>query len=102
VAIVAFRRLVMQYLRTNNDVEGWHPRLIRLKVAKAGINFYALLPLLLSELKLIQFYIELLCQNQTLQERRNVAKCTQNNLMDAWERAIAMIQSNPFLSPFLF
>jgi len=75
----------MQYLRTNNDVEGWHSRLIRLKGAKAGMNFYALLPLLLTELKLIQLHIALLCQNQTLRERRNVAKCTHNNLMDAWE-----------------
>jgi hypothetical protein len=75
-----------QFLRTNNDVEGWHSRLNSRTGASAGMNFYTLIPLLYDEIALVPMQVAMLCQNQILRERRPQSKCVHNALMDAWKK----------------
>jgi hypothetical protein len=49
-----------QPIRTNNDAEGWHNRINC--HTKDKMNFYALVPELHKESKLIPLYKKLMCQ----------------------------------------
>ena len=76
----------MQVLRTNNDVEGWHSRLNKKSGSAVGLNFNRLVSLLYDEISLIPLQTALLSQNQELRQKHPIAKCAQNNLVNAWEK----------------
>ena len=76
----------MQLLRTNNEVEGWHARLIGKRGAKAKLNFYKLVPLLYSKVALLKVHARMLIQHQVLRQPRPSSVCIHNHLLDAWGR----------------
>ena len=62
--------IFQQRVRTNNDVEGWHTRLIA-NAGRANLTFYLLVPLLRREADLVDITQRLVTEEQILRDHRN-------------------------------
>ena len=69
-------------VRTNNNVEGWHKRLIA-NPGQAYLTFYVLVPLLRREADLVDITFRLVKEEQILRDHRSKL---QARLQEVWER----------------
>ena len=72
-------------MRTNNDIEGWHTRLIA-NAGRANLTFYLLVPLLRREADLVDITQRLVTEEQILRDHRNKYRRLQQQLQDLWKR----------------
>ena len=77
--------IYQQRVRTNNDVEGWHTRLIA-NAGRANLTFYLLVPLLRREADLVDITVRLVSEEQILRDTRAKYGRLQQQLQDIWER----------------
>jgi hypothetical protein len=72
-----------QPIRTNNDAEGWHNRINC--HTKDKMNFYALVPELHKESKLIPLYKKWMCRNKIVKRALKISDSVNKKLFDLWE-----------------
>ena len=77
-----------RFVRTNNDVEGWHRRL-NSKATRGQLNLYLLLQLLSREAALVDVNLILLRESAIIRRQRRVARNTTGRLFTIWDRLIA-------------
>lgn len=77
-----------RFVRTNNDVEGWHRRL-NSKAARGQLNLYLLLQLLSREAALVNVNLTLLRESAIIRRQRRAAKNTTSRLFKIWDQLIA-------------
>ena len=71
-------------VRTNNDVEGWHRRLIS-KAGRGQLNMYLLLQLLSTEAALVGVNLTLLRESAIIRRQRGAAPKNTRRLFKAWD-----------------
>ncbi|KAK4288761.1 hypothetical protein Pmani_038232 [Petrolisthes manimaculis] len=71
-------------IRTNNDVEGWHPKLNR-RAKKGNLPFYLLISLLYSEANEIPNQVQLVKEGKLKRYQRKQVRKLQGRLMKQWE-----------------
>ncbi|KAL8584578.1 hypothetical protein ACOMHN_002308 [Nucella lapillus] len=77
-----------RFVRTNNDVEGWHRRL-NSKAARGQLNLYLLLQLLSGEAALVSVNLTLLRESAIIRRQRKAAKNATGRLFKLWDQLIA-------------
>ncbi|KAL8566813.1 hypothetical protein ACOMHN_052211 [Nucella lapillus] len=77
-----------RFVRTNNDVEGWHRRL-NSKAARWQLNLYLLLQLLSGEAALVSVNLTLLRESAIIRRQRKAAKNATGRLFKLWDQLIA-------------
>lgn len=70
-------------VRTNNDVEGWHRRMIG-KAGKAKLQFYVLVPLLLKEASQLSIIMRLVDEQQLTRYQRVTSRRIHGTLHELW------------------
>ncbi len=75
--------VLMQHIRTNNDVEGWHYRISNGQ--GSGVNMLKLVLILYEEANLIPLQAKLLSQGHVLRAQSKVAKSIQAKLNVYWD-----------------
>ena len=74
----------MQFVRTNNDCEGWHNKINR-RAPVTGVNFYKLVPLLRHEARVVPLECELLSQGFNSRRVHPLQNTIHDLLFNAWE-----------------
>ncbi|KAL8613809.1 hypothetical protein ACOMHN_029666 [Nucella lapillus] len=77
-----------RFVRTNNDVEGWHRRL-NSKAARGQLNLHLLLQLLSGEAALVSVNLTLLRESAIIRRQRKAAKNATWRLFKLWDQLIA-------------
>ncbi|KAL8591583.1 hypothetical protein ACOMHN_055550 [Nucella lapillus] len=77
-----------RFVRTNNDVEGWHRRL-NSKAVRGQLNLYLLLQLLSGEAALVSVNFTLLRESAIIRWQRKAAKNATGRLFQLWDQLIA-------------
>ncbi|KAL8562052.1 hypothetical protein ACOMHN_031823 [Nucella lapillus] len=77
-----------RFVRTNNDVEGWHRRL-NSKAARGQLNLYLLLQLLSGEAALVSVNLTLLRESAIIRRQRKAAKNATGRLFKLLDQLIA-------------
>ena len=74
-----------RYIRTNNDVEGWHNRL-NMKAQRGNLQLYLLIQLLHSEAKLVPLQKLLVTEDKLRRQQRKETIRIQGALNSLWEK----------------
>ncbi|XP_056000778.1 uncharacterized protein LOC130048270 [Ostrea edulis] len=70
-------------VRTNNDVEGWHRRMIG-RAGKAKLQFYVLVPLLMKEANQLSIIMRLVDEQQLTRYQRTTYRRIHGALFELW------------------
>ncbi|KAH3870968.1 hypothetical protein DPMN_034162 [Dreissena polymorpha] len=76
-------RIISHFVRTNNDVEGWHNRLNR-RAKKGNLSFYLLITLLFDEANEVPMQCKLLKEKKFQRHQSRQTRATQGSLCAAW------------------
>ena len=73
------------FIRTNNDVEGWHNRLNQ-QSRRGKLDIYQLAPLLFEEAQFVSLQAVLVTENRVRRYQKSVYRRIQGRLFQYWER----------------
>ena len=76
----------MEFVRTNNDVEGWHTRIHRLTGNISNLDLYVLIPLLHGEALKIPLTRRLVEEEKLIRRPRSSTKALNALLTESWDQ----------------